>query len=115
MRASAKEAGKLRVASQRPILTGSGMRLHDLVEKAGVLESGTNLEEEISSVVYSSRQAVPGSLFVAIQGEKTDGNLYVADAISRGSRAIVSEMPAPATIAAGVQWIRVADARKALA
>ncbi len=37
-----------------------------------------NAEVQISSVVYDSRQAKPGSLFVAIHGEKTDGNRFIA-------------------------------------
>jgi UDP-N-acetylmuramoyl-L-alanyl-D-glutamate--2,6-diaminopimelate ligase len=91
------------------------MRLKDLLNESGVLEAPPNPEAEISSVVYSSRQVVPGSLFVAIQGEKTDGNLYVDEAIAQGARAVVSVMPAPVRLAPDVVWIRVADARKALA
>ncbi len=43
--------------------------------------------------------AAAGSLFVAIHGEKTDGNRFVADAIERGAAAIVSELPSPAVTA----------------
>jgi UDP-N-acetylmuramoyl-tripeptide--D-alanyl-D-alanine ligase len=35
--------------------------------------------------VIDSRQAVKGSLFLAIQGERVDGHEYVADAFSRGA------------------------------
>lgn len=50
---------------------------------------------EITSVVYSSGHVVPGSLFVAMRGEKTDGNRFISDAIERGAHAIVSELPRP--------------------
>ena len=43
--------------------------------------------------------AAAGSLFVAIHGEKTDGNRFVAAAIERGAAAIVSELPSPAVTA----------------
>ena len=42
--------------------------------------------EEIFSVVVDSRKAAPGSLFVPLKGERTDGHLYIADAFSRGAR-----------------------------
>ncbi len=108
------------------------MKLQELVANAGVKGPLANPEAQISSVVYDSRQAAAGSLFVAIRGEKTDGNRFVATAIERGATAIVSEMPpppqrgpdfsagtqediAPAVLPAFVTWAQVADARKALA
>ncbi len=108
------------------------MKLKDLLAGAGSLEPWTHDDAEISSVVYKSADASAGSLFVAICGEKTDGNRFVADAIKRGARAIVSEMtppptpswdalargsaaPVPLSIPPEIAWIRVADARKALA
>src|SRR4051812_9062170 len=68
---------------------------------------------EVSRVVSDSRQAVPGSVFVALRGAHADGTAFARDAVSRGSIAIVSETPAPAEMT--VPWIRVADARQALA
>ena len=77
------------------ILSGTGMKLAGLL--AGV-ESGkadAHGALEITSVVYSSGHVVPGSLFVAMRGEKTDGNRFISDAIERGAHAIVSELPRP--------------------
>lgn len=42
-------------------------------------------EVPLSTVVIDSRQAAPGSLFVALPGEHTDGHHYVAHAFSRGA------------------------------
>ena len=43
-------------------------------------------------IVIDSREARPGTLFVALRGEHRDGHEFVADAISRGaSAALVSE------------------------
>ena len=55
------------------------------------------------------------ALFVAILGEKTDGNKFVDDATTRGAVAILSEQPRPQTFPAEFPWIQVVDARKALA
>jgi UDP-N-acetylmuramoyl-tripeptide--D-alanyl-D-alanine ligase len=52
------------------------------------LDAGSaHLPSILSSVVVDSRQAGPGSLFVALPGEHTDGHAYVAHAFSRGAAA----------------------------
>jgi len=57
---------------------------------ADLIESITGIrpekgERKISQAVVDSRQALPGSLFVAIPGENTDGHIYVEDAFQRGA------------------------------
>ncbi|MDW7673624.1 MAG: UDP-N-acetylmuramoyl-tripeptide--D-alanyl-D-alanine ligase [Bacillota bacterium] len=48
--------------------------------------------EEINNVVIDSRKVEPGSLFVALPGEKTDGHLFIEKALQLGaSAAIVSK------------------------
>src|ERR1700674_5738133 len=90
------------------------MKLKEVLAGVGTIEP--LVDAEVSSVVYDSRQATAGSLFVAIRGEKTDGNRYVLDAMERGATIIVSELPQSAhSIRPSVAWIQVADARKALA
>lgn len=39
----------------------------------------------ITDAVIDSRQAIPGSLFIACQGEHVDGHAYVQDAFTRGA------------------------------
>jgi UDP-N-acetylmuramoyl-tripeptide--D-alanyl-D-alanine ligase len=46
--------------------------------------------QRINQVVIDSRQATPGSLFVALPGEHVDGHDYVADAFSRGAIAALA-------------------------
>jgi UDP-N-acetylmuramoyl-L-alanyl-D-glutamate--2,6-diaminopimelate ligase len=70
---------------------------------------------EIHQVACDSRKVQAGALFFALQGAKADGNVYIRDAIKRGAVAIASEAPAPAKLPAGIAWIRVREARKALA
>jgi UDP-N-acetylmuramoyl-L-alanyl-D-glutamate--2,6-diaminopimelate ligase len=70
---------------------------------------------EISELAYDSRLVKTGTLFVAIRGEKTDGNNYVTDAAGRGAVAILSEQEKPGSLPAEFPWIQVTDARKALA
>src|SRR5258707_12166113 len=70
---------------------------------------------EIHQVACDSRKVQPGALFFALHGAKADGNAFTQDAIKRGAVAVASEEPVPGTIPAGVAWIQVREARKALA
>jgi len=50
-----------------------------------------SLETEITGVCYDSRQVRPGSLFVCIVGQKTDGHQYAHQAVQAGAAAILAE------------------------
>ncbi|HNO95069.1 MAG TPA: Mur ligase family protein, partial [Anaerolineales bacterium] len=57
---------------------------------ADVLEALTTIRPANASTIITegaidSRQVIPGSLFVAIPGEKTDGHDYLTDAFKRGA------------------------------
>jgi UDP-N-acetylmuramoyl-L-alanyl-D-glutamate--2,6-diaminopimelate ligase len=67
----------------------------------------------ITSICLDSREATPGSLFVAIPGNKLDGSQYITDAIAAGSKAIVSEK-IPTHKEPGVTYIQVPSASQAL-
>lgn len=67
---------------------------------------------EIMAVTADSRQATPGSLFVAVRGATVDGHRFIPDAVYRGATAVVG------TAEIGdlaVPYVRVADERAALA
>ena len=66
------------------------MKLKDLLAGLEVLEATANLEQEVCSVAYDSRKVTPGSLFVAITGFATDGNLYIPMALQKGAVAVVT-------------------------
>ena len=44
-------------------------------------------------VVIDSRAVVPGSLFVAINGERVDGHDFASNAVAQGAVAVVAERP----------------------
>lgn len=56
---------------------------------ADAIEALTNVRPSASAVIteaaIDSRHAIPGSLFVAIPGEKVDGHDYIAEAFKRGA------------------------------
>lgn len=46
---------------------------------------------EITRTVIDSRTVTPGTLFVALQGERVDGHSFIGDALARGASAVIAE------------------------
>jgi UDP-N-acetylmuramoyl-L-alanyl-D-glutamate--2,6-diaminopimelate ligase len=69
-----------------------------------------DLSLDISRVIYDSRLAGPGDLFVALRGKQTDGHQHIHQAFERGAVAAVVEEPVDAPC-----WAQVADTLPALA
>ena len=72
------------------------LTLADLVEgltgqRPPNLEQKLTDLEVVTAAVIDSRQACPGSLFVALKGEREDGHDFVADAFQRGAIAAIVE------------------------
>ncbi|HYW54850.1 MAG TPA: UDP-N-acetylmuramoyl-L-alanyl-D-glutamate--2,6-diaminopimelate ligase [Dongiaceae bacterium] len=57
---------------------------------SGARITGT-LPPSIDAIAADSRAVKPGTLFVALRGERTDGHAYVADALARGASVVVVE------------------------
>jgi UDP-N-acetylmuramoyl-L-alanyl-D-glutamate--2,6-diaminopimelate ligase len=72
------------------------------------------LERPISGLVMDSRRVVPGNLFFALPGLRSDGASFVDEAVSRGAAAVVTQVM-PAYPPARVTFVQVADARAMLA
>jgi UDP-N-acetylmuramoyl-L-alanyl-D-glutamate--2,6-diaminopimelate ligase len=68
---------------------------------------------QIGGVAFDSRTVEPGDVFVAIVGQRQDGNAYIADAVRRGAAAVVSEYASPPADLP-VPYVAVADATLAL-
>jgi UDP-N-acetylmuramoyl-tripeptide--D-alanyl-D-alanine ligase len=64
------------------------------------------------SVVIDSREVKPGSAFFAIKGDRLDGHQFVAQALSTGRGAVVSQVPED--VPADKAIVRVADVTTAL-
>jgi UDP-N-acetylmuramoyl-L-alanyl-D-glutamate--2,6-diaminopimelate ligase len=104
---------------RNPLAPGSArnrkVKLRELLHHvdAGIPEGAGEIE--IREVVCDSRKVQAGALFFALHGAKADGNAFVRDAIAKGAVAVASEDDPPQELPAHLAWIRVREARKALA
>ena len=88
------------------------MKLSALLSQVATIKTEGSLDREITAITYDSRRVKPGTLFVALKGEKVDGAAFVEKAVAAGAEAVVSE---EAEIKTRATNITVADARNALA
>lgn len=92
-----------------------GLPLRTLLQGVDLASASPLPEISIQQVAYDSRKVVAGSLFVAIHGVATDGNLYAKAAVERGAVAVLSGTSAPAGWPAQIPWITALEPRRALA
>jgi len=93
------------------------MKLAELLNATVTLSVRGDPGAELRGIDYDSRRIRPGFLFVAIRGERSDGNAFVPEAVRRGASAVVSELP-PSSEQTGVgevAWVQVPSGRVALA
>ncbi len=69
------------------------MKLDTLLEGVEPLVVSNSVNPDIMSICDDSRDVKPGSLFVAIKGLQSDGNRFLADAVSGGALSVASDEP----------------------
>ncbi len=89
------------------------VQLNELLDVLKEKEVSGPQDIEIKGINYVSERVEEGSLFVAIKGFRTDGHLFINEALLKGARAVVVEKKVP--LGEGVTGILVPDTRKALA
>ena len=87
------------------------MKLSEILKDLTILDTNADLNADITDVCYDSRQAKPGSLFVAIAGAETDGHRYIPMAHDKGAACVVCQHAPEADI----PYVVVEDSRRALA
>lgn len=88
------------------------MELKSLLSKVGHITVDGSQDCDIKSISYDSRHVEPGSLFVALRGEKVDGHRYIEQAVEKGAVAVVTQQDVPKINATVV---RVNETHRALA
>lgn len=89
-------------------------KLSDYIQPDEIQAVKGTLDRPISGLVMDSRRVVPGTLFFALPGRRTDGAGFVDEAVSRGAVAVITSKLPPVT-PAKVTFIQVADPRAMLA
>ena len=87
--------------------------VHELTKGVDWIDRKGEGARSVSCLITDSRRVVPGALFFAIGGLRTDGNCYVAEAIDRGAVGIITEENPGSRFPA--EFIQVADVRQTLA
>jgi UDP-N-acetylmuramoyl-L-alanyl-D-glutamate--2,6-diaminopimelate ligase len=88
------------------------LKLKHLADEIRARAATGNLDVDAVDVTHDSRSCEPGSVFVAIRGERYDAHQFIPQVIDRGAVAVISESADPGGTPA---WIQVGDARVSLA
>ncbi|PIR15523.1 MAG: UDP-N-acetylmuramoyl-L-alanyl-D-glutamate--2,6-diaminopimelate ligase, partial [Elusimicrobia bacterium CG11_big_fil_rev_8_21_14_0_20_64_6] len=86
------------------------MTLAELLRAAPARRVAGSVDVQIDGLRHDSREVVPGDLFFAMPGAKTDGNRHAKQALDNGAVVIVSELepPPPPAVMRGT-WVQVED------
>ena len=89
------------------------MRLREILTDLKTVEIQGSIDRPISGLVFDSREVTKGCLFFALTGYQADGHNYIDQAIEKGAKCIVHELPLERV--PGITFIRVANSREAMA
>jgi len=89
--------------------------LKDILSGVEVKEIRGDVGINVTSIAYDSRKVSPNSVFVAIEGFKANGTMFIEDAFRRGAKVIVCSSSEDGLLPSlPVTWIFVSDTRVAL-
>ncbi|MFA5449577.1 MAG: UDP-N-acetylmuramoyl-L-alanyl-D-glutamate--2,6-diaminopimelate ligase [Clostridia bacterium] len=87
------------------------MRLKEILQGIPITHLNADEETEIESITDNSREVGKNSLFLAIKGEREDGNNYVNDAIKRGAAVVLTQ----SNLSENIPFAQTSDIRLAAA
>ncbi|MGB0395669.1 MAG: UDP-N-acetylmuramoyl-L-alanyl-D-glutamate--2,6-diaminopimelate ligase [Flavobacteriaceae bacterium] len=89
-------------------------KLKEILYKVAIEGISGSTDVDVNRISVDSRTVKPGNMYVAIKGVQVDGHRFIDQAIDSGAQSIICEI-LPKTLAEGVVFIQVGDAREALA
>ncbi|MGC9373968.1 MAG: UDP-N-acetylmuramoyl-L-alanyl-D-glutamate--2,6-diaminopimelate ligase [Bacteroidales bacterium] len=87
--------------------------LNDILKEVHIIAKEGNLNISVRDIIFDSRKIIPGCLFVAVKGTKTDGHQYINKAVEKGATAIICEK-LPEKIVSGIAYILVKNSAETL-
>ena len=84
-------------------------RLSELISSLTIGELLGDTTREISKITFDSREAGPGTLFVAVKGSTVDGHSFIPQVVEAGAVAVVCE-EIPSVRESSVTYIKVLPA-----
>jgi UDP-N-acetylmuramoyl-L-alanyl-D-glutamate--2,6-diaminopimelate ligase len=90
------------------------MKLCDLLTEDAVCDARF-AAVAVGGLSADSRAVKAGDVFVAVPGTRTDGLRFVDQAVAAGAAAIIAEQAPTSPLPGGIAFVRVPDARRALA
>ena len=91
------------------------MKLEQLMEGVPFTLVQGSLDTEIADIIYDSRKAAPGLLFVCIVGTQRDSHEFAADCAAKGVSALVIQHDIDLSAMPGVTVVKVESSRYAMA
>ena len=91
------------------------MKLEQLMEGVPFTLVQGSLDTEIADIIYDSRKAAPGLLFVCIVGTQRDSHTFAADCAAKGVSALVIQHDIDLSAMPGVTVVKVESSRYAMA
>ena len=91
--------------------------LNDIISDSKItLISRTEGNPKITKLAFDSRDVEDGTLFFALPGTHTTGNVFIESAIENGAKAVIYEGDFDiSTVKSGIPLLKVESARKAMA
>jgi len=89
------------------------MELSKLIDGLSIVSISGSLNINITGINHDSRKITKGNIFIAIEGFRVDGHLFIQEAITRGAVAVVTNKKI--NLESNVTLIEVEDTRVALA
>ena len=91
------------------------MKLSQLLDGCEYTLVKGEIDTDVTMIAYHTRRVQSGGLFVCIDGTLIDGNQYISVAVNKGAAVIVTSKDVDYEQYEGVTFIKVENARKALA
>jgi UDP-N-acetylmuramoyl-L-alanyl-D-glutamate--2,6-diaminopimelate ligase len=95
------------------VMAAETVTLRRVVAADPAARADGDLDRPLRAVCTDSRTAQPGSLFVAIRGMRTDGHLFIGEAVRAGAVAVAYERPtAAASLPPRIARVHAPDTRR---